>query len=198
MALIAEDYLEQLQALLPLGPAWPRDPDTEMSRTLLGTAEEWARIDARAADLLREFNPGTAVELLPEWESEYGITPPAGATLEARQAAVAGKFMATGDIKKPYFVALAASMGYTIRIDDYTESMAGWQCTGDELLDEPWAYFSAGIGAAGDTLAFEDVVLPWIWEVVVTAVPVNPPTPDLETVLQDLKPGHIQLNFTYF
>jgi len=193
----AEDYLSQLQALLPPGEAWSRDGDASITQTLLGLAQEYARIDARAKDLQREFNPADAVELLPEWEAEYGITPPEGASIADRQRAVAYRYSAEGDIKKPYFVALAASMGYTIRIDDYTESMAGWQCAGDELLEEPWAYFTAGIGAAGDTLAFEDVVLPWIWEVVVTAVPAAPPTPDLEAVLQDLKPAHIQLNFTY-
>lgn len=180
-----------LQLLIPveLGGAFVVDLEVE------GAALDAAQ--ARLNTLLAEVLPDTAVELLSKWEALYEITPPAGATLAARQAAVAGKFRATGDIKKPYFVLLAASMGYTIRIDDYTESMAGWQCAGDELLDEPWAYFSAGIGAAGDTLAFEDVVLPWIWEVVVTAVPASPPTPNLEAVLQDLKPHHIQLNFTY-
>ena len=193
----AEDYLSQLQALLPPGAAWSRDGDATITQTLLGLAQEYARIDARAKDLQRGFNPADAVELLPEWEAEYGITPPEGASIADRQRAVAYRYSVEGDIKKPHFVMLAASMGYTIRIDDYTESMAGWQCAGDELLEDPWRYFSAGLGAAGDTLAYEDVLLPWIWEVVVTAVPASPPTPDLETMLQDLKPAHIQLNFTY-
>lgn len=163
-------------------------------------AVEGAAFDAcqgRIDDLQGETFPDTAEELLAQWEALYEIIPAAGATLQARQAAVAGKFSARGDIKKPYFVALAASMGYTIRIDDYTESMAGWHCAGDELLEDGWVYCSAGIGAAGDTLAFEDVLLPWIWEVVVTAVPASAPTPNLEQVLQDLKPDHIKLNFTY-
>lgn len=197
MALSAEDYLQQLQALLPIGAAWSRDPDAEITKALTGMAQEFTRVDGRGEALLSEFNPATAVELLPEWEKEYGITPPEGATIEQRQQAVAYRYTAEGGIKKPYYIGLAASMGYTIRIGDYTESMAGWYCAGDELLQEPFVYFTAGIGAAGDTLAFEDVVLPWIWEVVVSVVPAAPPTPDLETVLQDLKPDHIKLNFTY-
>ena len=40
-----------------------------------------------------------------------------------------------GDIKKPYFVARAAALGYQIRIEDYTPSMADWLCAGDELID---------------------------------------------------------------
>jgi uncharacterized protein YmfQ (DUF2313 family) len=154
-------------------------------------------VQARIAALQPEMFPDTAEELLHKWEQLYEIVPVAGATIAARQEVVTGKFRSTGDIKKPHYVALAASLGYTIRIDDYTESMAGWQCAGDELLEDGWIYFTAGIGAAGDTLAFEDVVLPWIWEVVVTVVPDNPPSPDLEQVLQDLKPDHIMLNFTY-
>jgi hypothetical protein len=90
----------------------------------------------------------------------------------------------SGDIKKPYFVALAAARGYTIRIDDY-------------ILDDPWCYFTAGISLAGDYLAQENTIRPWIWEVVVMAVPVAIPAPDLETLLNDLKPAHVLLNFTY-
>ena len=102
------------------------------------------------------------------------------------------------DIKKPFYVAIAANMGYAIRIEDYTPSMSNWLCAGDELIDgEPWIDFSSGVGQAGDTLSQEDTVLPWIWQVIVISSPDTPPTPGLETVLVDLKPAHLQLNFTY-
>ncbi len=102
-----------------------------------------------------------------------------------------------GSIAKPFLVAVAASLGYTIYIQDYAVSMAYWQCAGDELLEEPWAYFTAGCAMAGDYLAQEDPTLPWVWEVVVTAAPGAAPVPGLETVLNDLKPAELRLNFTY-
>lgn len=197
MALTAEAYLEQFLVLLPGGPAWPRDPDGDLGRTLLGLADEFARIDGRAQDLLREFHPATAVELLPEWEAEYQITPPAGATIEARQQVASWRHTAEGDIKKPGLVALAAWLGYTIRIEDCIPSMAGWLCAGDELLEEPWMEFNAGVSDAGDYLAQEDTILPWIWRVIVLAVPATPPTPGLEEVLRAWGPAHIQMNFDY-
>jgi len=197
MALTGDAYLAQLQALLPSGLAWPRDAGV-MTNLLTGLAQEPARIAGRVDDLLRELNPLTSVELLTDWEAEYQIMPSDGASIEERQHVVWFRHTASGDIKKPYLVALAASLGYTIYIQDYTTCMADWLCADDELiLEEQWTDFSAGVGQAGDTLSQEDPVLNWIWEVVVVSSPGTPPTPGLEAVLNDLKPAHIQLNFTY-
>lgn len=141
---------------------------------------EAAQLDGVAADLetLRQDILSDTAELVPT-SSRIRLTP------------------IRGDIKKPALTALAASQGYTIRIDDYTESMAGWLCAGDELLEHSWSYFTSGIGMAGDALAFEEIIIPWFWEIIVIAVPENPVSPNFEQVLQNLKPAHIQLNFTY-
>lgn len=102
-----------------------------------------------------------------------------------------------GDIKKPYFVTLAATMGYTIQIDDYTENMVEWTCVGDTITANPWHYFEAGIAMSGDYLAQENVILPWIWDVVVLTVPDTIPVPSLETVIDNLTPAHFHINFIY-
>lgn len=197
MAMTAAGYLSQLQALLPPGTAWPREATATVTRILTALSAEFALIDGRSEALLDEADPRTANELLLDYERLLCIVPPVGASIAARQTAVLGRLLTGGDIKKPALGALAASMGYTIRIDDYTESQADWLCAGDEMLDEPWGYFTAGISMAGDYLAQEQTILPWCWEVIVTAVPDLVPTPDLETLLNDLKPAHIKLNFTY-
>lgn len=102
------------------------------------------------------------------------------------------------DIKTPFLVALAASLGYTIYIRDYTISMSDWLCADDELIEaEPMSLFSAGCGAAGESLASFDYWLNWIWEVVVVSSPENTPVPSLGQVLNNLKPAHIMLNFTW-
>lgn len=101
-------------------------------------------------------------------------------------------------IRKPFYVELAAALGYQIYIRDYIPAMSDWLCADDELIgDEPWMEFNAGVSLGGDYMAQEDTVTPWIWEVVVVSSPDAPPTPNLEAVLEDLKPAHIQLNFTY-
>jgi uncharacterized protein YmfQ (DUF2313 family) len=194
MALTASAYLAELQALLPPGAAWNLYAGV-MTDFLTGLAQEPARIAGRADDLLLECNPLTAVETLPEWEAEYQITPPEGATTEERQLAVWHRHVTPGDIKMPYFVALAAAMGYTIRIDDYVESEADWLCSGDPVTEEPWQFFQAGISMSGDTLAMENAILPWIWDVVILSTPNIIPTPDLATRLEILKPAHFLLNY---
>ena len=162
---------------------------------------EGAQLDVAAARinvLQGEAFPDSAEELLTSWEALYQINPAAGASLAARRAVVAGKLSTLGDIKKPALIALAESLGYTIYIRDYTTAMSDWLCAGDEfIVDEPMIAFTAGYGSAGDTLAFYDYWLNWIWEVVIVTVPGVLPVPNLEQVLQDLKPADISLNFTY-
>lgn len=51
MALTVDDYLAQLQALLPSGPAWPRDVNADLTKLLMAEADELARIGARAEQL---------------------------------------------------------------------------------------------------------------------------------------------------
>ena len=160
--------------------------------------EQLDAVSTRIDELHQEIFPDTADELLIFWEAAYQITPPTGASLAARRAVVAGKLSTLGSAKKPALIALAASMGYIIYINDYIPSMADWLCCGDELIDEePMINMSAGLGNAGDTLAYFDYYLNWIWEVVVVSVPATPPVPNLEQVLLDIKPADIQLNFTY-
>jgi uncharacterized protein YmfQ (DUF2313 family) len=163
-------------------------------------AIEGAALDAtqeQIAGLQSEMYPDTSEELLTSWEALFQLSPPAEAPPETRRATVTAKLLATGDIKPPYFVQLAEALGYSIRIEDYTASMSAWHCAGSEVLEEPWSYFEAGVSGAGDTLSYEHDVLNWIWEVIVTATPAIAPSPALEEVLNDLKPAHIQLNFTY-
>jgi hypothetical protein len=53
MGMTAADYREQLAGLLPHGPAWPRIDSSWLQKVLAASAEELARIDARADDLVK-------------------------------------------------------------------------------------------------------------------------------------------------
>lgn len=84
--MIAEAYARMLAALLPPGRVWRRHVGSGIQRVLLGSADELARVEARGQDLLRESDPRTADELLPEFERELGLT--AEGTLAERRARV--------------------------------------------------------------------------------------------------------------
>ena len=118
-AYAAQDYVVAAQALIPRGRAWPREPDATQTAVLRGLAGSSAASNVAANTLLVEAFPGTAVALLAEWEASlglpgiYGVTP---GTVAARQAAVVAALIDTGGQSIPYFIALAASLGFTVTI----------------------------------------------------------------------------------
>lgn len=135
-------YAAQLQALLPSGEAWPRDPDAVLTRLLTALASELAAVDARARELLAEAHPLTASETLTEWEAEYGLPDAcAGAAdgLEARRAAVHQRMIARGGQSPKYFRGVAAALGYEITIETFPPMTVGSACT-DALNTDPWCF----------------------------------------------------------
>lgn len=86
MALSADAYARMLKALLPPGKIWRLDSDGVLSRIFLACGDELDRVDQRAQDLIREADPRTADELLPEFEAELGLV--AEGTIDERRARV--------------------------------------------------------------------------------------------------------------
>lgn len=111
----ADEYLQQLTALLPPGPAWDFERIPELGVVLTGVAQEFARIDARAAALLAEMDPNTVTELVPDWETVMGLPDAclgASPTFEDRRTAVRRRLVAVGSQTAAYFVSLAHGQGY--------------------------------------------------------------------------------------
>jgi uncharacterized protein YmfQ (DUF2313 family) len=124
----ASDYLQALQALLPRGRVWPRDPDAIQTQVLSGFTPEFARVTARANNLLVDAFPGTTYELLPEWEATLGLPDPcAGSSPSTQQrvAQVVARLTATGGQSVAYFGAVAAALGYAITITQFSPSRFG-------------------------------------------------------------------------
>ena len=175
-----------LKALFPVKLGGVLDGDLAIDGAILDAAQ------TSFESLVQEMFPDTANLLLPCWERVLGITPPAGATLQSRRIAATAMVAATpGDIKQPYFVALAAKMGYTVTIDSLTPFMAGWGRAGDPLYiadaiyiwivtvaNQPLFQFRSGQSAAGEPLS-------WWSE-----------PGGLQTILNDLKPADVYLAFT--
>jgi uncharacterized protein YmfQ (DUF2313 family) len=61
------DHLELLRALLPPGPAWDPDLAPDIDAILWALAAEFARLDARATNLIDEIDPLTMRELLVDY-----------------------------------------------------------------------------------------------------------------------------------
>lgn len=127
MGVIATDYLAQLQALLPPGPAWPKDTDAPLTKMLAGLAQELSRVDARALQLVDEVDPRTTAELFSDWERVAGLPDAcviafAGdQTAAQRRASLVGRLATLGGQSAAYYIALAASLGYTVTITEFLE-----------------------------------------------------------------------------
>ncbi len=166
----ASDYQQLLFALLPQGAVWPRDPDSTLGQTLAALAEEMARVDARALDLLDEADPRTTYELLPDWEQTCGLPDACaglGASLQERRAAVVARVTHRGGQSPAYFQDLAASLGYAATVSEHRPFRAGLGRSGDPVYGADWVFawrvttsqaaprvlFRAGQSAAGERLA---------------------------------------------
>lgn len=72
-ALTAEIYSRVQQHLLPPGITWKRDGDGELTKVLLATGDELARVSQRGVDLIDEADPRTTDELLTDFETALGL-----------------------------------------------------------------------------------------------------------------------------
>ncbi|WP_424138155.1 YmfQ family protein [Roseomonas chloroacetimidivorans] len=197
MAAIARtvaEYSVALLALLPRGRIWPRDPDATLAAVARGLAPSAQRLDGRAVALLTDAFPGTAYELLPEWEASLGLPDPCAGpspSLQQRRAQVVARLTATGGQSVPYFIEVAANLGYGISVKEYAPARVGLLRAGDRLYGAAWAHawaiqapettvtpFRAGQSAAGERLrTFGNDVL--------------------ECQLRSLAPAHTVLLFQY-
>ena len=113
--MMAADYLNQLQALLPRGLAWAKEQASNLTLLLAAWADEFARVDLRCDELVNEADPRSAFELLPDWERIAGLPDPCvtiGQSIDQRQSALVSKLIMSGGQSRAYFIGIAEAMGY--------------------------------------------------------------------------------------
>jgi len=131
------DYREAFLALLPQGPAWPKHAiGSVLWRACDGLNQYWGFVDSRAGDLLEiESDPRLSVELLPDWERNWGLPDPCMTNpptdLNGRHAALIAKMTMMGGQSRQFFIDIAESYGYQITITEYAPYMTGVSRVGD-------------------------------------------------------------------
>lgn len=165
------DYQAAMQRLLPRGPIWRNDPEAVLTGVLGALAPTYTRSTQAAAQVLVDGSPATTQNLLVEWEESLGLPDPctvANPSILQRQAAVRAKFASRGSLTIGYFVALAATLGFTITITEFSAFTVG-DPVGVPLYGPAWNYaweiaapqvttfyFTAGGSSVGDPLTTYD------------------------------------------
>jgi uncharacterized protein YmfQ (DUF2313 family) len=133
-----DNYKEAFLALLPQGQAWPRHPESLLYKVVAGLCEYWGFVDGRAADLLEiESDPRKTIEMLPDWERNWGLPDPcyeAPQTIGQRQLALIMRMTMQGAASREFFIAVAAQIGYTITITEYRVFVVGLDRCGDNRV----------------------------------------------------------------
>jgi uncharacterized protein YmfQ (DUF2313 family) len=133
-----DDYAEAMQGLLPLGQAWPRHNDSVLMKVVRGLTRIWGDFELRASGLLeRESDPRITIELLPDWERNWGLPDPCylePLTIGERQFALVMRMTMEGAQSREFFIEVAASIGYTITISEYRVWVVGIDRCGDSRV----------------------------------------------------------------
>ncbi|GBQ92059.1 bacteriophage tail protein [Acetobacter nitrogenifigens DSM 23921 = NBRC 105050] len=137
-----DQFRKALLALLPRGRIWSRDSDGLQSLLVACWAASFQRSAARASNLLTDAFPTTTEELLTEWEDSLGLPDPCAGTnptVTTRRAQVVARLTDTGGSSIAYYVAFAATLGYTISITEFAPSRFGRKF-GTPFGGDAWAY----------------------------------------------------------
>jgi uncharacterized protein YmfQ (DUF2313 family) len=133
------DYTQAFLTLLPQGQAWPKhSPESVLVQICVGLCDYWGFVDGRAADLLeRESDPRQTIELLLDWERNWGLPDPCYAepqTIGQRQVALVMRMTMEGAQSREFFIEIAAMIGYTITITEYRVFVCGIDRCGDNRV----------------------------------------------------------------
>ena len=193
MAVDRQGYLGMLQALLPRGRAWPRDPEATLTRLLEALAVEPARLDGRAEALLDEIDPRQTTELLGDWERVAGLPDdcsPLAGTHAARRAAVVVRLAGQAASTPAAMVAIAASLGVVATVREHDRTAAE-RIPGLDTSDGRWRYVWWLDVQSTDSVRHLDV-LGGVDEPLATWGQV-----ELECRIRAVSPAHTHVVFTY-
>jgi uncharacterized protein YmfQ (DUF2313 family) len=206
------EYAFALAALLPQGIAWPRALDTVIMRVVHGLAGILGFCDGRAADLLeRESDPRQTIELLPDWERNFGLPDPCyqgPLSIDERQRHLVLRMTIEGGASRKFFIDFAAFIGYRITISEFRPFMVGIDRCGDNRVlypDGTFGIWPCEIGPPEIRYAWRVNIhdRPLIWfRASAGQAAIDPHlrialAEDLECVVRRWKPAHTEVVFDY-
>lgn len=123
-----DEVHDYVLALLPQGRAWSTReggpyPDDMLWQFWRSVAAEIQYVETRICDLKREFVCGTAAELLPVWQADYGLPDDCDPYGD-----VCAKVAAEGGSRCEYFKTVAAAHGWSIDCIDIKDIGASCGC----------------------------------------------------------------------
>jgi uncharacterized protein YmfQ (DUF2313 family) len=162
VSLTTEGYKHVVKGLFPSGSAWKLEPGKNITALAEGFAPEMSRYDSSLSGFLTEVNPGTSIDLLPEWENLLGCPWNGSDPVSVRQANVLARLTAAGDQSVEYFIGLAKNLGFDLTITEFTQSVAG-SYAGCPCVNQYWkftALFNLPVtpGNAGNKGILQEIV----------------------------------------
>lgn len=171
-------FHEALRQHHPRGAAIP-NVGTDYDKLLGALAIEFARINGRYDDLIREVTLQDTVELLDLWEIALGLPGNcaiAPLTDDERLSAIKAKLAATGGQSIPYLKGLAAKYGITLEVQESVPFEIGAHGMGDPIGGDMWRY---------------------IWYAVSSSTPPDSVKALYQCVIQSVMPAHTFVVFVY-
>lgn len=137
--------LQELLAGLPAGQALPRDLDSNVGKFLKPIAAELATFEQKREELLAQFSPISALELLPDYERILGPDPckadTLALTIDQRQRRAELRWSGGSyQLSAQTLVAVAATLGVTVTVETFTPGVCGAGECGDEIGPESEVY----------------------------------------------------------
>lgn len=170
---LRDKYLKLIRKIWPRGKAWERlfSSSSNLYKLSNAYADELCKVDERAFDLIREVDPRSSSELLPDWERLLGLPDECDGdddkTIQERRQRVIQLLTTRGGQNEQFYKELASNFGFDVDVisaEDQPPFKAGSRA-GDRLTNGNWRYafvinapadflirFRAGQGAAGDPL----------------------------------------------
>lgn len=182
MAVTLQAWLSALQAMLPPGRAFTREPGSRLSALLEALGALFLDAQLRLEDLLDQADPRRATSMLPDWERTLGLPDrctPAGQQLADRQRAAYQRLVEQGGQSRAYFIGLAELLGEP-----------------GVTIDHHFRAFTCDSPCDGSLYSPADI---FVWRVNIPRPALNPRVFDAETAcdsaLQQYTPSVIECAF---
>lgn len=176
-----EQYAQAFKQLMPLGMLFDLEESSNFYKLIIAICANYELFDEYCDNFINEIYPNTTLELLPEWEREYGLPDSCSipdSTIEQRRKLLLAKYNALGGQTPAYYIALAAYLGYAITIIEFAD----------------FAPFRTNINRTNDVLYGES--WQWVWQVNCNLFnPAYVATPNLSTANEPL---YSDPNIIYF